>query len=888
MKNAIRFSVGNGANEALQRRSAPLLLRAFPLLLLLVLGLSFDASGSLIPARPLNPVPPEEPAVLRQYRYALPGVPFSTLAGGGDGDGDGAGTNAGFRGLAAMAIAPDGTTWVAEDEAIVSPFLVRPARIRAVSPFGVVRTVAEGRPGEELRDGLPGTSNFRRVTALAATPDGFLYLADENGLRRMDTNGTLFTIAPANGIRDGDLRFAIQGDPVIPSDPAGVAAINAMTVTHEGELWWVEYGQVVRRIHGGRVQTVFANVGQNPDPPYRQSDGSGTNAAAYRITGICRGPNPDRVNPFGDSPFRSGVWLWDHRQLRHLSADGTLRTLFGWALGATNITTQGTADGSFGASLVGPPTGLRDGHLADVGAQHLVLSLDTRLVFIDLASEQVHTLAGGRPRNVEVIETPSGQIFRELPTNPENGWWWEARFVGIGQIAINRTAGGLVGIDGPRLFHSGGQGIPTDPYILENPANRTAPAGTAVTLSVVAAGTPPLRYQWYRGEAILEGRVSRELDLGAVNPGASGEYWVEVSNTNGSVQSARAVLTITNAAAPRIVSEPRDLRITEGQSARFEVQVEPADGVEFQWLQEDLILPGRTEPFLELGSVLTVQAGRYRCRIRRFGAEVYTAWATLTVDRLVVAPTLVTPPEPVTVLVGRPFRLFVTVSGTAPFRIRWYRNFEWLPEHTGAELLVPSANLLDSGEYHVFVGNDAGFVETIPVRVAVTPSFDLPPTIVSDPLPTTVFVGGRTVLRVRAEGDGLRYEWWHGDRLLPSATGADLELVGVGLDAAGEYWCRVSNSGGSRDSSRALLTVLPLGHLPQVSPGRTPAPNGGRFRVRIGEATPGAPAVRPVAFEVSEDLRSWSRVPALAVDGGDFEMEDDTVRPHRFVRVVFE
>jgi alpha-tubulin suppressor-like RCC1 family protein len=804
VKNAIRIPFGIGADEALPQRSGSFLLRVLPLLLLIVLGLPFDASGSLIPARPLHPVPPEEPAVLRQYRYAWPGVPFSTLAGGGDGDG--VGTNAGFRGLAAMAIAPDGTTWVAEDEAIVSPFLVRPARIRAVSPFGVVRTVAEGRPGEELRDGLPGTSNFRRVTALAATQDGFLYLADENGLRRMDTNGTLFTIAPATGIRDGDLRFANQGDPVTPNDPAGVGSIHAMTVTHEGEPWWVEYGQIVRRIHGGRVQTVFANAGQNPDPPYRQSDGSGTNAAAYQITGICRGPNPDAVNPFGDSPFRSGVWLWDHRQLRHLSADGTLRTLFGWTLGATNITTQGTADGSFGASLVGPPTGLRDGHLADVGPQHLVLSLDNRLVLIDLASEQVHTLAGGRPRNVEVIETPSGQIFRELPTNPEDGWWWEARFVGIGQIAINRTTGGLVGIDGPRLFHSGGQGIPTDPYILENPANRTAPAGTAVTLTVVAAGTPPLRYQWYRGDLELPGQTNSVLRFTPVQLADSGGYSVRVVNSTGTVTSATAQLSVELVQPPVIVHGPADLTVAPGETARFTVNA-TGDLLTYRWFFGERELTDQTGATLTLENVSPARAGGYRVIVGNPGGSVNSRTAALTVQEPPVAPGILVDLHPVTVRAGQPFVLWVSTEGSGPMQYFWYRDFNRLPDATNSAYFVRSASVLDSGSYYVLVRNAAGGVNSRSVDVRVLPDLPEPVRIVRHPLPAHVLAGTAATFSVHAEGDDLSYQWFRDGVALAGQDGPELRLNDVREQDQGWYSVRVGNLYGEMRTVPRWLAV---------------------------------------------------------------------------------
>jgi len=82
------------------------------------------------------------------------------------------------------------------------------------------------------------------------------------------------------------------------------------------------------------------------------------------------------------------------------------------------------------------------------------------------------------------------------------------------------------------------------------PSSQTIAVGNATTLTVTAAGSGPLSYQWRHYGTNLTGRTSQVLAFAAVQPGDAGPYDVVVSNSGGSVTSAApaAVLTLFNPA----------------------------------------------------------------------------------------------------------------------------------------------------------------------------------------------------------------------------------------------------------------------------------------------------------------------------------------------------
>jgi hypothetical protein len=83
------------------------------------------------------------------------------------------------------------------------------------------------------------------------------------------------------------------------------------------------------------------------------------------------------------------------------------------------------------------------------------------------------------------------------------------------------------------------------PKIVQGPSSQSAAFGADVSFSVTAASEEPLSYQWLLNGQSLCGQNGSNLTLHAVSPQNAGGYAVKVSNTNGSITSAQAVLTVT-------------------------------------------------------------------------------------------------------------------------------------------------------------------------------------------------------------------------------------------------------------------------------------------------------------------------------------------------------
>ncbi len=89
------------------------------------------------------------------------------------------------------------------------------------------------------------------------------------------------------------------------------------------------------------------------------------------------------------------------------------------------------------------------------------------------------------------------------------------------------------------------------PAIVSAPIDRSVPLGGAACFSVLAAGSPPLGYQWFfNGISLGDRGRQADLELLGVQPSNAGLYHVLVTNAFGAVTSAPVRLTVT----PRLPS----------------------------------------------------------------------------------------------------------------------------------------------------------------------------------------------------------------------------------------------------------------------------------------------------------------------------------------------
>ena len=93
------------------------------------------------------------------------------------------------------------------------------------------------------------------------------------------------------------------------------------------------------------------------------------------------------------------------------------------------------------------------------------------------------------------------------------------------------------------------------PVFTLQPQGVTAAAKSTVTFTAAASGSPSPTYQWRKDGAALSGATAAKLTLTNINKGSAGTYSVVAANVAGSVVSAPAVLTVTNARAAATADE---------------------------------------------------------------------------------------------------------------------------------------------------------------------------------------------------------------------------------------------------------------------------------------------------------------------------------------------
>jgi pectate lyase len=87
---------------------------------------------------------------------------------------------------------------------------------------------------------------------------------------------------------------------------------------------------------------------------------------------------------------------------------------------------------------------------------------------------------------------------------------------------------------------------PVAPAITSQPASQTVVTGGSALFGVIATGTAPLSYQWYKDGSLISGATSSSLSLSNVQHADAGGYSVVVSNAAGTAASNTAALTVTD------------------------------------------------------------------------------------------------------------------------------------------------------------------------------------------------------------------------------------------------------------------------------------------------------------------------------------------------------
>lgn len=130
-------------------------------------------------------------------------------------------------------------------------------------------------------------------------------------------------------------------------------------------------------------------------------------------------------------------------------------------------------------------------------------------------------------------------------------------------VVVSNSAGSVTSATATLTVQTAGSGgtgsvVPLDIVIGSQPAAVRAAIGDAVSLGVTATGSGTLSYQWYKGGAAIAGATAATYAIPSLAAGHAGRYHVVVSNSAGSLASAKATVTPTSSDEPVDVYDLND------------------------------------------------------------------------------------------------------------------------------------------------------------------------------------------------------------------------------------------------------------------------------------------------------------------------------------------
>lgn len=288
---------------------------------------------------------------------------------------------------------------------------------------------------------------------------------------------------------------------------------------------------------------------------------------------------------------------------------------------------------------------------------------------------------------------------------------------------------------------------PLLPQILAAPASITVAEGNAANFAVAVSGTGPFTYQWLKDGSPIVGGTSAAFGISPVALSDAGQYRVRITNAAGSVTSAPAVLSVTQATgaptAAAIVMSPIGLAVAPGSGATLAVAVTGTAPFTYQWMRNGSVVPGATGPMLNFPTATALDAGQYTVTVSNAVNSVTSAPAQLV---LIGAPTIIAPPNNATAGEAQTATFGVTATGDA-LRYQWLRNGSAIAGATASTYTTPSLVIGDNGAaYSVIVYNTAGVVVSTTATLTVTPTppsptWSAPDTIVTADIDVNVAAG---------------------------------------------------------------------------------------------------------------------------------------------------
>lgn len=330
---------------------------------------------------------------------------------------------------------------------------------------------------------------------------------------------------------------------------------------------------------------------------------------------------------------------------------------------------------------------------------------------------------------------------------------------------------------------------PLGPTIITQPASLTVEVGQTATFSVTATGTGPLTYQWYENGIPINGATSSSYTTpGAVLSDSGSVFTVTVSNSQGSVKSMGATLTVqlpvAKSLVPSSATPPYNSSVMLVPTFSGGTAVIGSMGVGSSDITTSA-MSGGSYP-----TPLLTSAKTYTLTVTDSKGNVVSTTCLVTPTSVAITP--ITPANQ-TFAPGQ-LSFTATASGGVTNNLTWTAS---TGTFSGNVWTSPTV----AGTYTI----TATSVDEPSVFVTTTASISAP-VIMVQPLSQHVCTGSNIVLSVSASY-AATYQWNLNGAAIPGATGSTYTISAAAAANAGNYSVTVTNGVGSVTSNVAVVAV---------------------------------------------------------------------------------
>lgn len=348
------------------------------------------------------------------------------------------------------------------------------------------------------------------------------------------------------------------------------------------------------------------------------------------------------------------------------------------------------------------------------------------------------------------------------------------------------------------------------PAITSQPANQVACVGYPLTINAgldIGPGTPSMQYEWYKGTTLYSTSTSTQtLAFSNVQTSDAGTYYLIVKNLCGKQVTSRT-LTMTVQSPAVFTQQPTGMTICPGASGTL-TSIATGTNLTYQWLKDDVAIPGATQNTFSLPNATTNDNGTYKVIILAACGPADTSGAVVVV--VPSPPAIVQQPVGGGFCPGSNVTISPVVSGTG-LSYQWYKGDKMIIGATSLNLNLPSLQPTESGYYWLKVKGGVGACVSSTSTEQVNVYTFGPPVITEQPKAVDICAGSQGDLVVTAEGTDLTYQWYRNGSPVPNSNNYMLILQNASAGMSGNYRVEVrSVCSGLATSNSVRVDVFSL------------------------------------------------------------------------------